>query len=425
MDSIEIITIGDELVEGRLVDTNAATLSERLLAEGLPVTRHVSVGDDRHEIVAALREAVSRRRVVLVSGGLGPTSDDITAECAAEAFGVSLVRSPDALRHVQEFFSSRGREMSPNNEKQADLPDGAVILPNPHGTAVGFRLDSDQCHLYFMPGVPRELVEMFEDVVLPHLRTFLVGAPQTVSQLNVFGLGESDVARHLEGLADDLPEDVHLTVQYRASFPEIHVRLVLESADRKRGEELLGGLAADAWRRLEKVVFATGGARLETSFPDHVIAELRNAELTLATADSATGGLLGQLVMEANDSADVFLGGVLAPHPSTVGRLIGVATDSTDLHGDEVARVARETAAAVRARFGADVGVSALGSPASGPDLLDGELTVAVDMGEESKVRQYVFPLEEERFRLLAAYVALGQVRRTIRAKGAKSQRSA
>jgi nicotinamide-nucleotide amidase len=415
MGGIEIITIGDELVEGRLVDTNAATLSERLLAEGLPVARHMSVGDDRHEIVAALREATSRRHAVLVSGGLGPTSDDITAECAAEAFDVSLVRSPEALRHVREFFASRGREMSPNNEKQADLPDGAVILPNPRGTAVGFRLSSDGCHLYFMPGVPRELVEMFDDSVLPHLRTFLAGVPRHVSQLKVFGLGESDVARHLEGLADDLPANVRLTVQYRASFPEIHVRLVLESAEQRRAEELLGGLTAEARRRLEKVVFATGGDRVETSFPEQVVAELRSAKLTLAAADGGTGGVLGQLVTAASNSADVLLGCILAPCPRTLGRLVGVATESIDLHGDEVARVAEETAAAVRDRFGADLGLSVLGSPESGPELLDGRLTVAVDTGDERRVRQYTFPLEQDRFRLLAAYVALGRVRRALR----------
>jgi nicotinamide-nucleotide amidase len=400
---------------GRLVDTNAATLSERLIVEGLPVVRHTTVGDDRHEIVAGLREAAGRRRAVLVSGGLGPTSDDITAECAAEAFGVSLVRSPDALRHVQQFFASRGREMSPNNEKQADLPTGAVILPNPRGTAVGFRLSTDGCDLYFMPGVPRELVGMFEEEVLPHVRTFLTGAPRRVAQLKVFGLGESDVARKLEGLDGELPGDARLTVQYRATFPEIHVRLVLDDANDHRAEGLLEALTAEARGRLEKAVFATGGTRLETSFPGQVVAELRNSGLRLAAIDGATGGVLGRLVSQTPDSADVFLGGIVAPCPRTLGSVIGVATESVDIDGEGIGGLARQMAAAVRDRFGADLGVSLLGAPAPEARPLEGSLTIAIATGTDRALRQYTFPVEGDRFRVLAAYVALGQVRRAMR----------
>ncbi len=415
MGGIEIITVGDELVEGRLVDSNCATLSGRLLGEGFPVVRHMSVGDDRREIVAALREAADRRRAVLVSGGLGPTTDDITAECAAEAFGRRLVRSQEALRHVRQFFASRGREMSPNNEKQADLPEDAVILPNPRGTAVGFRLSTDACELYFMPGVPRELAGMFEEEVLPHLRTFLVGAPSRVAQLKVFGLGESDVARRLEGLADGLTGEARLTVQYRATFPEIHVRLVLKDVDDHRAEELLVALEEEARRRLDKAVFATGGARLETSFPDQVVAELRSSGLTIAAADAATGGVLGRLVIDATASADVFLGGVVSPCPRTLGNVIGVPAKSIDINEEGIGAAAQEMAAAVRDRFGADVGVSMFGEPASGPRLTEGPLTVAVATDADPSLREYAFPLEEDRFRVLAAYVALGQVRRAIR----------
>ena len=415
MGGIEIITVGDELVEGRLVDGNSATLSERLLAEGFPVVRHTSVGDDRQEIVAALREAAGRRRAVLVSGGLGPTTDDITAECAAEAFGRSLARSPEALRHVRRFFASRGREMSPNNEKQADLPEGAVILPNPRGTAVGFRLSADGCELYFMPGVPRELTGMFDEEVLPHLRTFLVGSPSRIAQLRVFGLGESDVARKLERLADHLPDGIRLTVQYRATFPEIHVRLVLEGADDDRMEELLEAISVEARQRLQKAVFATGGTRMDTSFPDQVVTELRSAGLTLAAADGATGGVLGRLVADAPGSSDVFLGGILAPRPSALAGVVGLSTGSVDFDEEGIGEVARQMAAAVRDRFGADLGLSVFGAPASGPVLIEGALTVAVDFGDDHSLREYAFPLEEERFRVLAAYVALGQVRRAIR----------
>jgi nicotinamide-nucleotide amidase len=189
---------------------------------------------------------------------------------------------------------------------------------------------------------------------------------------------------------------------------------VLEDADDHRAEGLLEALAAEARGRLDKVVFATGGARVETSFPDQVVAELRSAGLRLAAADAATGGVLGRLVTEATGSADVFLGGILAPCPHTLGRVIGVSTESTEFEEGGVGEVAQEMAAAVRDRFAADLGVSVLGAPAAGPRLIDGPLTVAVHTDADQWLREYAFPLEKDRFQVLAAYVALGQVRRAI-----------
>jgi len=152
MPRIEILTIGDELIEGRLVDTNAGELSAKLTDLGFRATEHRSVGDDMDGMVEALRTSAGRADAVLVSGGLGPTGDDLTAAAAAAAFGLEIERSAEALEHTSRFFTERGREMPPTNEKQADLPAGCTILPNPEGTAVGFRLDVGSCRLYFMPG---------------------------------------------------------------------------------------------------------------------------------------------------------------------------------------------------------------------------------------------------------------------------------
>jgi nicotinamide-nucleotide amidase len=266
-----------------------------------------------------------------------------------------------------------------------------------------------------MPGVPRELIGMFEEEVLPHLRTFLVGIPRRIAQLKVFGLGESDVAGKLEGLGDGLPGDARLTVQYRATFPEIHVRLVLDDGDDHRAVGLLEALTAEARGRLGKAVFATGGAGVETSFPDQVVAELRSSGLALAAADGATGGEFGRLVSETRGSADVFLGAILGPCPSALGSVIGVSTGTLDIDEEGIGDVAQQMAAAVRDRFGADLGVSLLGAPAPEARPLEGSLTVAIATGTDRALRQYSFPVEADRFRVLAAYVALGQVRRAIR----------
>jgi nicotinamide-nucleotide amidase len=206
MDRIEIITIGDELIEGRLVDTNACELSDKLTDLGLRAREHRSVGDDMDDMVEALRTAAARSQAVLVSGGLGPTSDDLTALAAARAFGLKIERSPEALEHTRRFFTERGREMAATNEKQADLPKGCTILPNPEGTAVGFRLDAGPCRLYFMPGVPRELRRMADESVLPDLRRRLTARPPCVASLKLFGLGESEVAQRLEGIEEGLSD---------------------------------------------------------------------------------------------------------------------------------------------------------------------------------------------------------------------------
>jgi nicotinamide-nucleotide amidase len=412
MERIEIITIGDELVEGRLVDTNAATLSERLFVEGFQVARHLSLADDRDEIVAALREAASRSRAVLVSGGLGPTSDDLTAACAAEAFGVPLARSEEALRHVQEFFSSRGRQMSPNNAKQADLPRGAEVLPNPWGTAVGFRVETNGCRLYFMPGVPRELEGIFGDSVLPELRDDLEASPPRVAVIKVFGTGESDVARMLDGLDQDLPEGVELIVQYRATFPEIHVRLLLSGVDDGIAEELLGRVANEARQRLGRHVYAFGDADEDSTFPGRVAEDIRRAGLSLAAAEGCTAGTVAQLMSSVPDVSEIFLGSVIAPTRAALIELLGVDADELGAHGELSPEIALAMAAGVRSRLGADLGVAVVGTPRDSTDGSAGTLVVAISSDAGDSHRSFEFPMEADRFQRLAAYVALGLVRR-------------
>jgi len=415
---IEILTIGDELIEGRLVDTNAAALSERLDGEGYRVVRHTSVGDDLPEVVTALRQMAPRCDVVLVSGGLGPTGDDLTAACAAEAFGVPLVRSPEALRHVRDFFAARGRPMSPNNEKQADLPAGAAILPNPSGTAVGFAVDADGCRLYFMPGVPREIVDIFETTVLPELRVRLRPALPDVAVLKIFGAGESDVARRLEGLGADLPEGSELVVQYRATFPEIHVRLVLRGIADDRGNELLAGIAADARQRLGRHVYAWGPGRVDTTFAESVVEDLQRHGTTLAAAEGCTAGAVAQLLDPVAGVGEVYLGGVLAPTlPSVSGGLDIPPADleRAGLLSDEAAVLMAE---AVRRRFSAGVGVATVGTASAADGVPAGTAIIAVAAGGgPTVVRRYRFPLEPARFEVLVAYVALGRARRAVTGK--------
>jgi nicotinamide-nucleotide amidase len=403
---IEILTIGDELVEGRLVDTNAGELSARLADLGLPVARHQSVGDDLEEMVDALRSSAGRSDAVLVSGGLGPTGDDLTAEAAAAAFGLKIERFDEALDHTRRFFTDRGREMPPTNEKQADLPAGCTILPNPEGTAVGFRLDTGTCRLYFMPGVPRELRRMADESVIPDLAARLEATTALVATLKLFGVGESDVAHRLAGIEDVVPETTALTVQYRATFPEIHVRLVIEGAEPKDGEAVLEALVAESKRRLGRHVFATGGSRLDIDFPTRTANLLDGSGMTIAAAEVASGGLLAHLVGASDAGRRCLNGGVVAINASVLGAQLGIDTVNAETAAD-----------AVRTRFGAAVGVATLGSDASIDGHPPGSLAVAAVGPETSKIRELVFPLDRSRFQRLAAYAALALAIRVVNAK--------
>jgi nicotinamide-nucleotide amidase len=398
---IEIITIGDELIEGRLVDTNAGLMSARLADEGLTVVSHLSVGDDLERIADALRSAAGRSDAVLVSGGLGPTSDDLTAAAAAHAFELPIERAPEALAHVEAFFRDRGRRMSKNNEKQADLPQGCTLLPNPGGTAVGFRVRAGDCRLYFMPGVPRELEQMFSESVLPDLETYLTGEAPLVGTLKVFGKGESDVAQMLEGLDADPSTGVGIVVQYRATFPEIHVRLVAAGPQPAAKAEL-DRLTREASRRLGKYLFAAGGPRVETTFADAVAERARRAGVTVAVADGCTGGVLSSLLSRTEPGPDVFAGAVVAPVPDALPGLL-------ELEGDHIktVRMVELAADAVRRRLSASTGVAVVGTPRTGDGTEGGKLVAAVATDSGTSSRELGFPIDADRFRRLAAYVSL------------------
>jgi competence/damage-inducible protein CinA-like protein len=393
---IEILTIGDELIEGRLVDTNAFELSAKLTDLGFRVTEHRSVGDDMDGMVEALRTAAGRADAVLVSGGLGPTSDDLTAAAAARAFGLEVERSSEALEHTRRFFTERGREMPPTNEKQADLPAGCTILPNPEGTAVGFRLDVGTCRLYFMPGVPREIRRMADESALPDLADRFTPAPQAVATLKLFGKGESEVAQLLEGIDGGVPEGMGLVVQYRATFPEIHLRLVVEGADPSAAAAVLEQLVDEARQRLGRHVFAVGGPRLDIDFPIFVATTMIESGMTLAAAEVASCGAVARMLGASEHGRRCLRGGLIAPDFSALRSQLDLETLS-----------AEDAAEAIRHRFGASVGVATIGSAEADGDARAGALTVAAAGPNGVQTRELYFPIDADRFQRLAAYAAL------------------
>jgi nicotinamide-nucleotide amidase len=421
MTRAEILTTGDELLRGDVVNTNAAWLGARLQQLGVELGRGVTVGDGLASLEAAVGEAVTRTEILLVSGGLGPTDDDRTTEAVARAAGgLPLEIHAGALDQIRERFARAGFPYTPNNEKQAYLPRGAELLPNPHGTAPGFMLEIGTALVFCMPGVPLELKPMFDDEVAPRIRSRHPGlTPARIRSLNCFGLGESQIDHRLCGLEEAVPGEPGLetTFHYRASFPEVRVVLVVRARDAARESSaaaLLARLEAEARARLGVHLYGVD----ETSFSDALVAALKGANATVAFAESCTGGLCGDLITRASGSSEVFELGVVTYSNAFKTRMVGVPEEVLARHGAVSRECVEAMALGVRALAGASYGVavSGIAGPGGGtPEKPVG--TVHFALASEQGVRhlERVFPFDRQRVKQLSAYTALALVLHELR----------
>ena len=411
----EILTIGDELLRGEIVDSNKSFLSDRLLRLDVETRFHSTVADDRADMADALLRAVARADIVLVSGGLGPTRDDLTIEVLAETFGRKLVLDEAALAELRAFFARFGREMAAINEKQAWFPEGAEVLANPIGTAPGTLLEVERkgreaALIFCMPGVPRELYKMMDEQVLPRIakkRRSIAFARAAL--LRTFGIGESNLDERLRDLA--LPPGVELG--FRTQFPDNHVRPVARAASLEEADEKLRIAVAAIRERLGALVYGDGEETLEAV----VVRRLDEHGRTLATAESCTGGMIAELVTAVPGSSAVFRGGVVAYANEAKTALLGVPEALLSEHGAVSDPVARAMAEGARARFGADYAIATTGiaGPTGGTaDKPVGLLYVALATAEGTESRELFFAFDRERNRRLGAQVALDWVRRHL-----------
>jgi nicotinamide-nucleotide amidase len=407
----EVLTIGDELLRGEIVDSNKSFLSERLLSLDMETRFHASVADDRADMADAFRRAVGRAGVVLVSGGLGPTRDDLTIEVLADTFGRKLVLDGPSLESIRAFFRRFGREMAAINEKQAWFPEGAEVLPNPIGTAPGCMLAQAGALIFCMPGVPRELHKMMDEQVLPRIaaRGHSAGFVRA-ALLRTFGIGESSLDERLRDL--ELPPGVELG--FRTQFPDNFVRPVARAASEAEARERLARACAAIRERLGPLVYGEGeGETLEV-----VLGRMLSARgATLAAAESCTGGMIAELVTAVPGSSAYFRGGVVAYANEAKTGLLGVPAHLLERHGSVSDPVARAMAEGARARFGADLAVATTGiaGPGGGtPEKPVGLLYVALADAGGSEARELRFAFDRERNRRAAAQVALDWVRRRL-----------
>lgn len=352
----EIVAIGTELLLGDSVDTNSAWLSRRLTELGIAVTRHTSVDDDVARMLSVLGEASQRADAVLVTGGLGPTQDDLTRQAVARLAGVPLERRDALVDHVTTHFARSGRRMPPSNLVQADLPRGARVL-RPHGTAAGFAVDLGRCAVYCLPGVPREMRAMADADVFPELAE-RAGLGTTVSRVvRTAGMSESHVAELLADTVEELEADDRASIAFLASRGETRVRVTATAASR---QEALGLIDPVVERIVE--LLGAGVAGLDEEGPEHaVLRQLRQLGWTLGVAESMTGGGLAARLTRVPGASAVFRGGIVTYATDVKATLAGVDPALLEAHGPVSEQAATALARGARSRLGADVGVGVVG----------------------------------------------------------------
>jgi nicotinamide-nucleotide amidase len=404
----EIVAVGTELLIGQIANTNAQWMSERLAELGIDVLHHQAVGDNERRIVEAIALAASRADLVLVTGGLGPTQDDVTRPALAEAAGARLVRHADIEKALRDRFRVRGRDMPESNLLQADVPEGGRSIAPERGTAPGLVVSVGDATVYAIPGVPSEMREMMEGTILPEL-SMLVGPASLVSRtLRVYGLAESRIAELLDDLfhASSNP-----TVAYLAGGGEVHVRLTAKASPTE-ANALLDPLERRVRERLGDHVYGSGDEPLEV-----VTGRLLAGRgLTIACAESLTGGGLGERITAVPGASAYFLGSAVTYSIQAKRTILGVSEATLDGPGPVSRECAGEMASGARRVFGADLAVALTG--AAGPERHGaadpGQVWIALEAEGAAHQHGFRWPSDRELVRRFSELAALDLVRRHV-----------
>lgn len=416
---VELITIGDELLLGFTIDTNAAHISRTLAAAGVEIVRRTTVGDEPEKIAGAVREALDRTGAVITTGGLGPTSDDLTKPAIAQIFGRRMKLDEGIANAIEQRWRSRfpNSNYPATNRMQAEIPEGARILTNRHGTAPGIWLEDEKGRWVAMiPGVPREMRGMLAEEVLPAIKSRSEGSESVVlsGTLRTTGVAESAIAQLLgpNFLGEPGTELGSLPLAFLPGVAGVDLRVTAKRLPRARAEALV----REAILKLRSRVSAYAYGEDEADLAAVVLEKLRSLGLKLAVAESCTGGMLGERITSIPGSSDVFLGGIIAYHNDVKVKALGVRAEDIERYGAVSEQVALQMASGVRERMGADVGVAVTGiaGPGGGtPDKPVGLVWISVH-GPDAKARRFHVGGDRAEIRQRAAQAALEMVRRAL-----------
>ena len=356
----EIIAIGDELLYGQIMDTNSHWISQELDAVGVRVVRKTTVGDNRTDILTAFEEASKRANLILITGGLGPTQDDLTKPLLAEYFGCEIVEVPEAVAAVSAYFTRRGREMTLLNTLQGHLPTCCTYVPNEVGTAPGMWFEQKGCYWMSMPGVPHEMKKLVKDFVLPKLSQ-VFDLPVIYHKLiKTAGIGESWLADLIKDWENALPN--HIRLAYLPSLGHVKLRLTAFGTNKEKLQQEVAAQIEVLLPQIEKYVYGYDEETLETALGKL----LKNAGKTIALAESCSGGYVSHLITTVPGSSAYFQGAVVPYHNAFKERILGVKSETLSSHGAVSEATVAEMAEGVRQLFNADYGLASSGI--AGPD---------------------------------------------------------
>lgn len=370
----EVITIGDELLFGQITDTNTAWIGTELTNIGIRVVRKTSVGDQADAILQALTEAHHRADVIIITGGLGPTKDDITKKTLCTYFGVGMVRNETALALVTDFFEKRGREMTDLNRGQADLPANAVYIQNDWGTAPGMWFDYEGRVYVSLPGVPFEMIHLMSNRILPELTNHFETPIIKHKMIRTVGIGESFLAERIEAWEDALPD--HIKLAYLPSFGGVKLRLTATGTDNAQLDQELAAQVASVMPLIQKNVYGFDNDELETVVGTLLI----HKKQTLAAAESCTGGYVSAQITKVPGSSAYFWGSVVSYSNSIKVSQLGVRPETLTQYGAVSEETIRQMAEGVRNALGTSIGIatSGIAGPGGGtPDKPVGTVWIA------------------------------------------------
>ena len=405
----EIISIGNELLSGLTVNSNASFISQQLFEIGIRVGWVQTVGDDAGAIRAALQTALDRSGVILLTGGLGPTHDDITKKVIADYFGSKMVMNPEILKEVEAKFARRGIPMPEINRLQAVVPDKAVLMANKVGTAPGMIFEQEGKFVFVMPGVPREMKWMMENSVVPFLKEKF---PKNRVQVNLFrttGIPESTIFEKVE---KELSGFSGYEIAFLPKFTGVDIRVIRQGKDIEDGAKFVEFIKL-LQKKIGRFIYATENLDLEA-----VVGKLlRERHLTISVAESLTGGLVQDKITQVSGSSAYFMGGIVSYSNESKMKLLGVKAESLEKYGAVSDTVAREMAVGVRSALGTDIGVSTTGiagPTGATPQKPVGLVFVGLATSEKVVAKKFLFGQDRIINKQRSAQAALEMVRRAI-----------
>ncbi len=400
-----IITTGDELLYGTTADTNSAFVSWRLFGTDITVVRHITVGDNIDSIISALNSSQSEADIIIITGGLGPTDDDYTVEALCRFFNLKEYRDPFSEQRIKDFFNSMGMKIFEKDFKMASVPEGAYILKNRKGLAPGFVIEHDRKTFIAIPGVPAEAEKMFDEEVFPYLKEKFNFSEGNRLQFRLTGIRESDINSKINNL--EFPEHIKWGVSAKSGICEL---IIVSTDDKFRDKDkIYNSIKTEFLNFIIPDEF--------TSPEDELIALLKSRHLTIATAESCTGGLIGKRLTDVAGSSEVFTGAVIAYSNKIKTGILAVPSDLIDTHGAVSEEVAAEMAFGIKRLFCTDIGISVTGiaGPGGGSDIKPvGTVCFGFCIGEQLITKKEFFKGDRERIRTFSSLYAINFIRRYL-----------